>query len=163
MSLSEYAETVEELVDAMNSRLDAFDDRIAVQPTVPLLQESIRDRIEARYEFVEQFGSLDPPDEVEELHALALDIMSRLADAEARLGEMAEAAQSVADIEGLWSTREGLEARAIDQEALAICAAAQEGFDATQAREEFSDLPWIPPEMREVVSVTFRCQRDDGD
>ena len=54
-----------------------------------------------------------------------------------------------------------MEARAVDAESLAICDAAQASIDATQDRDAFSDTPWIPPEMKEVIEVTFKCRAED--
>jgi len=38
-----------------------------------------------------------------------------------------------------------------------LCQSAQSTFDETAVREELGDVPWVPPEMKEVVIVTFGC------
>ena len=38
-----------------------------------------------------------------------------------------------------------------------LCRATQAEFDATQDREGFGSVPWIPPEMKEVIQVAFGC------
>jgi hypothetical protein len=60
-----------------------------------------------------------------------------------------------------WDSPAGDAARAIDVESIAICDAAQASIDATQDRDSFSDTPWIPPEMKEVIEVTFGCHAED--
>ena len=51
--------------------------------------------------------------------------------------------------------------RAVDVESLAICDASQASIDGTQARDAFSDARLIPPEMKEVIEVTFKCRAED--
>jgi len=38
---------------------------------------------------------------------------------------------------------------------------AHASFDATKDREASSETPGIPPEMKEVVEVVFRCNQED--
>lgn len=161
LSLSEYAAEVEELVATMNARLDEFDDELDSNPTLELIRRAASDRVEARQAFVDGMNDLDPPPAAADLHESALDIMTRLTEAEAALAELTNDLESVDDAPGLWFTPEGEAARAVDQEALILCAAAQETFDATASREEAGDIPWIPPEMTEVIEVAFRCDRSE--
>ncbi len=42
---------------------------------------------------------------------------------------------------------------------MALCAAAQADIDATADRDAFAHTPWTPPQMNQVVQVTFRCDR----
>ena len=44
-----------------------------------------------------------------------------------------------------------------DEEVTQICVVAQGAFDETVDREAVVDVPWMPPEMKEVVRVAFRC------
>ena len=158
-SLPEYSGTVEELVTIMNSRIDAADSRYEAEPTVENVGRLATDRMAARSEFIERFGALDPPEEVADLHATALDILTRLATAEAEWTTVALEVDSAEELNDLWTSVEFHAARAVDEEAVAICIAAQSELDATGERETLSDVPWIPPEMKEVIEVAFRCSR----
>ena len=54
-----------------------------------------------------------------------------------------------------------LATEALDEEAVALCQVAQAEFDATADREVFGEMPWIPSELREVVSVAFGCTKEE--
>ncbi len=161
LTLGEYAEEVERLVATMNERIDEGEAVVDADPTLEQVKAYATDRVDARHDFLDAFGALDPPEEAVDLHATALDIVPRLAAAEAALADVVMEAESVEEAFAVWDSPQGEAFQAIDDEALALCAAAQAGLDATQQRDAFADTPWIPPEMREVVEVTFRCDRED--
>jgi hypothetical protein len=54
-------------------------------------------------------------------------------------------------------TPEGRAAEAIPEGVFAFCRASQADYDATSDRAPLPDVPWIPSEMSEVVSVAFGC------
>ncbi len=91
------------------------------------------------------------------MHTYALDVFGRLIEAERAMAAQVEADGVTAEHWGWWNTPQGAAARAIDNEGIALCIAAQEDFDATQDRQALSDTPWIPTEMREVVRVAYGC------
>ena len=161
MSLSEYAEEVEHLVVTMNQRIDDGEAEVAGDPTLERAQSYATDRLDARHAFIDAFDALEPPSEVADLHTTALDIFDRLVAAETVLADLVMAADSFEEADAVWITPQGEAFRKIDEEAVALCAAAQADLDATQQRDAFSDTPWIPPEMKEVIEVTFRCDRAD--
>jgi hypothetical protein len=156
--LAEYAAEAEELTTTVITQLAMLDAEWETQePT----QEGARDywnrRIAIRVEFLEGIQGLDPPDGLVELHETALDLFSRLVDAEEALAARVAAVEDPTGHSEWWDTPEGRAARAVDEEAIAICHAAQASFDATQERQALSDVPWIPSEMRESVRVAFGC------
>ena len=158
MSLGEYAGEVEHLVETMNERLDAGEPALAPDSNLEQAQAYFADRVDARREFLDAFTSLDPPDEVEDLHATALDIVTRLTSAESDLADLVAAAQTFDEARQVWTTPQGGVFEALDEEAQAMCAAAQRSLNATEDRDAFADTPWIPAEMKDVVEVTFRCR-----
>lgn len=162
MSLAEYAEEVERLVVAMNHRIDDGEAEVAADPTLERAQSYAVDRLEARHGFIEAFDALEPPGEVADLHTTALDIFSRLVAAETVLADLVMAAHSFEEADAVWISPQGEAFREIDQEAVALCAVVQADLDATQQRQVFSDMPWVPPEMKEVIEVTFRCDQADS-
>jgi len=159
VSLTDYAEEVERLVVAMNERLDDGEPALDAGSTLARAQAYLADRADARNEFLDAFGALSPPEDAAELHAAALDIVTRLAAAEAALADLALQATTFEDASAIWNTPQGEAFQSLDEEALALCLAAQTDFDATADRDAFSETPWIPPEMKEVVEVAFRCDR----
>ena len=161
MSLGEYAAEVERLVMTMNQRIDDGEADVAADSTLERAQSYAADRLDTRHDFIEAFDALEPPDEVADLHAKALDIFHRLEDAETTLADLVMAAGSFEEADAVWVTPQGEAFRKIDEEAVALCAVVQADLDATQHREAFADTPWIPPEMKDVIEVTFRCDRAD--
>lgn len=160
-SLTEYAHDVETLVTSMNERLDAADAALEDDASLEVLRDYVTDRMELRTSFLDSFRVLDPTEEVADLHAAALDIIVRLTAAESDVAGIVLEAETVEEARAAWDTAAGEVARAVDAESVAICEAAQANIDATQDRETLSDTPWIPPEMKEVIEVAFRCRDED--
>ncbi len=160
-SLGEYAEEVERLVATMNQRIDDGEAEVAADPTLERAQSYATDRLDARHDFIDALDALEPPDEVADLHTTALDIFNRLVAAETVLADLVMVAESFEEADAVWITPQGEAFRRIDEEAVALCAVVQADVDATQQRDVFSDMPWIPPEMKEVIDVAFRCDRVD--
>ena len=157
MSLTEYAERLEEEVALMNLRIDQLDVRLEDATSVDEVLDLWDERIAARERLLDAFDDVDPPGSAEEMHAVASDIMGRLTAAEAALGVRAAQFDTLTDFDQVWETEEGQAARAADVEAIALCQAAQESFDETAQREILADVSWMTPEMKEVVDVVFGC------
>lgn len=157
-SLSEYAEEGEELTATLLEGLEALDATFTSQdPTVESVQEYWTGRLALRTEFLEGIQRLEPPQGLVELHERALDIFSRVVDTETALAARVTTLATPTDPSQWWDAPEGRAVLAVDEEAIAICHAAQAGFDATQEREVLSDVPWVPSEMRDSVRVAFGC------
>ena len=160
-SLTEFAEELDALVSTMNERLDAGDASLGEEPSLDKMRSYATDRVKLRSDFLEAFGALDPPEEITDLYETALDIIARLVAAETELADFVIEAENAEVARTVWDSPAGDAARAVDVETLALCDAAQASIDATQDRDAFSDTPWIPPEMKEVIEVTFKCRAGD--
>jgi hypothetical protein len=68
--------------------------------------------------------------------------------------------ETSAGIDAIWETPEGVAARAADDQAIALCRAAEAEINSTEERSAFEDVPWIPPEMKEIVRVAFGCDAE---
>ncbi len=159
-STAEYAEDVEALVTAMNARLDELDVDVDGTQDLQAIKTYAEQRVLARNEFLVGLQALAVPAEVAELHGTALDIMGRVAAAEGAMADLVMTWESASDIEEIWETPLGIAARTVDDEAVALCLAAQAGFDKTADREELEDVPWVPTEMKAVILVAFGCEAD---
>lgn len=157
LTLSEYASQIEVLVDDMNRSLDDLDAEVETAPSLEATKRYATRRVEARNRLVNAMSQMEPPDEVLDLHETALGVMERLAQAEMVLADRVNELTTNTGIGDIWLTPEGLAARAADADAVALCQSAQSTFDETAVREELGDVPWVPPEMKEVVIVTFGC------
>ncbi len=91
-------------------------------------------RVAAREELVAEIRALDPPESAAEMDKVAVDSLSRLAAAEAAIAVHARA-ETITHLGEVWDTTEGLVARAVDEEAVAICEAAQAFFEGTADRQ----------------------------
>jgi hypothetical protein len=157
-TLTEYAEQSEVLATTVISLLNALDAEWESQePTLEGARDYWARRVQARVDFLEGIRALEPPDEVTDLHARGLELFSRLTAAEQAVADRVAASTSVPSHGYWWDTPEGRTARAIDEEAIAICRFAQEEFDATQEDSGLVDVAWIPTDRKEVVRVAFGC------
>ncbi len=158
LTLSEYGEQGEQLVIEVSERVDALDaELVSESQTVESVGTYWDERVEARRGFSEGLEALKPPDEAAELHAVVVDIFRRLTDAEEALAVHVTSLATVSEPAEWWVTPEGQAASAVDDEVTQICAVAQGAFDETVDREAVADVPWMPPEMKEVVRVAFGC------
>lgn len=162
LTMDEYANQVENLLTTMNSRIDALDPEARDQPSTMESAQTFWDtKVEARHEFIEGLESIEPPEEAAEMHAAALGIVTRLTLADERVAEFVGALESEQELSLLYESQEFLATEAVDEEAVAMCLAAQAEFDSTADREVFGDMPWIPSELREVITVAFGCTKEE--
>lgn len=158
LTLSEYAAEAEDLVAVMVADFDALDTEWESQP--PSLEGARRyweGRLAIRAEFLDGVRTLNPPDVVEAQHEAALDVFGRITAADEALAARVATFESIT---GHWDwedTPEGAAAEAVLEEVYAFCRASQEEYDATKDREALVDVPWLPSEASEVVSVAFGC------
>ena len=158
LTLSEYGEQGEQLVIEVSQRVDALDAELdSEEQTVDTVRTYWDERVEARRDFSEGLEALEPPEEAAELHAIVVDIFNRLTVAEESLAARVTSLETVSGPAEWWATPEGQAARAVDEEVTHICVVAQGAFDETVDREAVVDVPWMPPEMKEVVRVAFGC------
>ena len=160
LSVSEYAASLEEMVGTMNVQLDGIDAELETLGGIEGVRRYAERRVEIRNEFVGGIESLEAPERLVDFHDQALVVIRRLTEAETLLAETALSAESIDDVAGLWDSEAGLAAREVDQEALEICRAAEDELN-TADDALAADVPWIPPEMKEVVRVAFYCDRSD--
>lgn len=158
LSLEDYANRGADLSTSVISRIAALDAELGAQERTPAVAKDYWDRrVAARSDFLEGIQELDPPAGLRDLHETALDLFSRLLDAEQALAARVTESGTLTEPSEWWSTPEGEAARAVDEEAIAICHAAQARFDSTEERGALADMPWIPSEMKETVRVAFGC------
>jgi hypothetical protein len=158
LSLSEYAAQAENLVAVMEAEFESLDTEWESQaPTLEGARSYWEGRLEVRADFLEGVRDLDPPDTVAEQHAEALDVFGRITDADEALAARVATLETITDHWQWVDTPEGRAAQAVLEEVFAFCRASQAEFDSTEDREALADVPWLPSEMSEVVSVAFGC------
>jgi len=158
LTLSEYAAEAEDLVEVMTAEFGALDAEWESQP--PSLEGARsywEGRLAIRAEFLDAVRTLNPPDSVEAQHEAALDVFDRITAADQALAARVATFESIS---GHWEwvdTPEGEAAEAVLEEVYAFCRASQAEYDATKDLEPLADVPWLPSEASEVVSVAFGC------
>lgn len=157
-SASEYADNLDAWAKDVDSRLDAgWAEYTSQPPTIDGTRDYLDSRVALYVEAIDTYAALEPPADLTELDAAISDWLDSLLAAER---ERAALAATIEDPAAMAQLFEGPATQAVlDAEAsgVLVCHAAQEEFDATGERGELSDLPWIPPEMREVVSIALGC------
>jgi hypothetical protein len=158
LSVSEYAAEAEELVAEMEARFVSLDaDWEAQVPSMEGALEYWEGRLDIRHDFLEGVRALQPPDEVLPMHQSALEVFDRITVADEALAARAATFEAVTEHWQWVDTPEGRTADAVLEEVYDFCRASQEEFDATQGGEALEDVPWISPEVQEVVKVAFGC------
>ena len=162
VSLADYGAQLEDLVGSMNRRIDTLD---AKERSEPSTLQSSRDfwetKVAARREFIAGMEAIEPPEDAAEMHTAAIGIVDRLATADEAVANLIGTMETEQELTLLLQSPEYLATEAVDEEAVALCQAAQAEFDSTADREVFGDTPWIPSELREVVSVAFGCTKEE--
>ena len=158
LTVSEYAAEAEDLVAAMGSQFASLDREWEAQPpTAEGARDYWRRRLAIRAEFLDGVEDLDPPDAVADQHAAALDVFTRITEADEALADRVATFETVTEHWQWVDTPEGRAADAVLEEVYAFCRASQAEYDATGDREPLEDVGWIPGEMSEVVKVAFGC------
>lgn len=159
MTLTEYAERGESLLGKLAADLAALETaREATDLGIERERVYLDGRVVARVAFLDGLHALredQPPADLLTVHDEAIDVVSRLLAAEQALASMS---YKVDDPDVVWGSTEANHFFEVDQEALAFCKARQADFDATQERQRFENLDWMPAEAREVVEVVFGCE-----
>lgn len=158
MGLEEYATEAESLVHEVQAAIDTLDANWESQS--PTLEGAVTYwdlRLDARDRFLDGIRGLDPPDQLAEFHAAAVDLFGRLNTAEQALAARVEDLDTVDDTWGFWDSPEGRAAQAVDREVTEICLLAQAEMDATERSDAFADVDWLHTEVSEAVSVAFNC------
>ena len=81
----------------------------------------------------------------------------RITAADVAIADLVEGYDDITEHRPWLDTPEGQASLAVLEEVYAFCRASQAEFDATDDREDLEDVPWLPPEMSEVIKVAFGC------
>jgi hypothetical protein len=158
LTVSEYAAQAEGLVAEMEARFASLDAEWYSQaPSAERARSYWDRRLAVRTVFLESIEALEPPAEIADLHAVALDVFSRITEADKALAARVATYETVTEHRQWADTPEAQALVAVLDEVFAFCRAIQAEFDATEKRESLQDVAWLPPEMKEIVKVAFGC------
>ena len=124
------------------------------EPTLEDMRSILHREVAIRVEIQEEFAKLEAPDQIAELHNALVKWHGQMIDAQEVLGSRADSATTWSEFE---QSEEFRDFDAVMEEGLAGCLEFQAQLDATEARGVFSDTPWIPGELKEVVDAALGC------
>ena len=156
LTLGEYSTEIAELINGIDSRLDARAAALGAEP--PDLAATLgyfEARVTEYEELVAAVEAIDPPVQAADLHATLRDLLNRLLAGEKTRADFAATIGSLDDLDQAWEGPEAQAIRAVEQEAIDLCYAAQERVD--QTAEPLPEVPWLTGEIKEVVRVAFNC------
>ena len=104
---------------------------------------------EIQAEALQAAAAIDPPDQIADLHTLYFR--------ELPIEELAARADTAADWKELSGTPEMEAYRAALAADNQVCVEFQATLDATADRGAFTDVPWIPRELKEIVEYALGC------
>ena len=163
LTVSEYATAAEALVAEMTTGFARVDSEWESQaPSIERARDYWEGRLEVRNQFLDGVRDLDPPGSVADQHIAAIDVFTRMTAADAALAARVEDYETITDHWQWIDTPEGRAADELLEEVYAFCRASQAEFDATQELSAFEDVPWVPSEATQVVSVAFGCPPVEG-
>jgi hypothetical protein len=156
-------------VDELNAVIEEGSDQIeplyigllsAGEPTLEGMRSVLDQEVAIRVEIQEDFAELKAPDQIAELHNALVDWHGQMIEAQKLLGSRANSATTWSEFE---QSEEFRDFDAVMEEGLAGCLEFQAQLDATEARGVFSDTPWIPGELKEVVDAALGCDTPLGE
>lgn len=120
-------------------------------------------RIEAYETALEGFEALEPAAEVAELHRAGIDLFAKLVAAESALATRVASSDTATVPEQWWDTAEGEAVDAVEEEMYSFCMVFQAMYDRNAERMALSNVPWIPPQMKEIIQGDIGCETVRGD
>jgi hypothetical protein len=150
LSLTEYSELFQSASFAVTDEFDVLGAQWASATTVEEGKE-ILDRVVAiRTDLQNSLTDLDPPEALADFHGDFVELLGRILAATEAVAVRAETAGSLDELK---TSSEALAYWDLDAQIFQLCLGIQSKLDATAERELFAEVPWIPGEMKEVVSL----------
>lgn len=157
-SASEYADNLGAWAAEIDARLDAGWEEFSAEPRSSEATQAYLDtRVVLYVEAIEGFDALDPPEALTELDSAIRDWLGSLLAAEQERAAFAATIGTTVEMDQIWEGPATQAVVAAEEGGVLLCLAAQTEFDATEQREAFADVPWIPSDLKEVVSVALGC------
>jgi hypothetical protein len=154
LSLTEYSELFQSASFAMRDEFDVLEAQWASATTVEDGKEVLDRAVAIRTDLQNSLTDLDPPEAFADLHGVLVEQLGRILTVQEDWAVRAETASNLDEL------NESPEAAAywdLDAEMRPLCFELQSRLDATAEREVFAEVPWIPGEMKEVVSLILSC------
>jgi hypothetical protein len=154
LSLTEYSELLQSASLAMSDEFDVIEAQWASATTVEDGKEVLDRAVAIRTDLQNSLTDVNPPEALADLHGDLVEQLGRILAVQIAWVVRAETAGSLDEL------KESSEAVAywdLDAEMHPLCLEFQSRLDATGEREIFDEVPWLPGDMKEVVSLVLGC------
>ena len=152
--MTEYSELFQSASFAMRDDFDALEAQWASATTVEDGKEVLDRAVAIRTDLQNNLSNLDPPEAFADLHGVLVEQLGRILTVQENWAVRAETAGSLDELN---ESSEAVAYWDLDAEMRPLCFELQSRLDATAEREIFAEVPWIPGEMKEVVSLVLSC------
>ena len=152
--MTEYSKLLQSAIFDMTDEFDAIEAQWASATTVEEGKEVLDRAVAIRTDLQNSLTDLDPPKAPADFHGDLVEVLGRLLAVTETWAVRAETAGSLDELQ---ESSEALAYWDLDAEMSQLCLELQSRLDATAEREIFAEVPWIPGEMKEVVSLFVSC------
>jgi hypothetical protein len=154
LSLTEYGESFQSSRFAMAAEFDVLEAQWASLATVEDGKELLDKAVAIRRDLQDSLTALDPPKALADFHGDLVEHLGRILAVQKAWAVRAETAGS---LEELLGSSEALAYWELDAQMIPLCLELQSTLDETAEREIFAEVPWLPGDLKEVVSVVVGC------
>ena len=152
--MTEYGELFQSSTFAMREEFDVLEAQWASATTVEDGKEILDRAMAIRTDLQNNLTDMDPPEALADFHGDISEQLGRILAATEAWTVRAETATSLDELE---TSPEALAYWDLDAEMRPLCFELQSSLDSTAEREVFDEVPWIPGDMKEVVSLVMGC------
>jgi hypothetical protein len=154
LSLTEYSELFQSASFAMTDEFDVLEAQWASATTAEDGTEILDRAVAIRTDLQNSLTDLDPPKALADFHGDLVELLGRILAVQEVWAVRAETAGSLDELQ---ESSEALAYWELDAQMTSLCLNLQSRIDATAEREIFAEVPWVPGEMKEVVSLVVGC------
>ena len=154
LSLTEYSELFQSSSFAVSDEFDVLEAQWASATTVEDGKEVLDRAVAIRTDLQNNLTDVNPPEALADFHGDLVALLGRFLAATEAWAVRAETATSLDELE---TSSEALAYWDLDAEMRPLCFELQSSLDSTAEREIFDEVPWIPGDMKEVVSLVMGC------
>ena len=138
----------------MTDEFDVLEAEWASATTVEDGKEILDRAVAIRTDTQNSLTDLDPPEALADFHEDLVALLGRILAATEAWAVRAEPAGSLDELQ---TSSEALAYWDLDANEGPLCLEFQSRLDATAERKIFAEVPWVPGEMKEVVSLVVGC------
>jgi hypothetical protein len=154
LSLTEYSKLLQSAIIDMTDEFDVIEAQWASATTVDDGKEVLDKAVSIRTDLQNSLTDVNPPEALADLHEYLVEQHGRVLTVMAAWDVRAETADSLDELK---ESSEALAYWDLDAEMRPLCLEFQSRLDATGEREVFAEVPWVPSDMKEVVSLVLGC------